>query len=124
LKRSAAGRTSSSDAVRLPYCEGLEIVSAAATHRPGLLAEGPSPDISAAETDGANIQQRPGRAFLPGAGTGPPELPEFNKFIERFERISWKIVQKMESNMQFMMNNVKKGLQKVWTEDKDGGKEK
>lgn len=87
LKRAAAARRSQTDAVQLPYCEGLEVVSAAAVNqRPELMSAG-GPDLSSGGAasgepvagppppDGADVRQRPGRSFVPGAG----RLPEVGR---------------------------------------------
>ena len=73
LKQAARRRSSQADAVQLPYCEGLEIVSSAAVNgRPELLAEGPggraprgpsSSPQGPESSSGADVGQRPGRTF-------------------------------------------------------------
>lgn len=97
LKRAAAARRSQADAVQLPYCEGLEVVSAAAVNqRPELMAaggpdlRGPGPAEAAAagpppDSGGADVRQRPGRSFVPGAGRLPevPDGIEWDRFKER-----------------------------------------
>lgn len=94
LKRAAAARTSQADAVQLPYCEGLEIVSAAAVNqRPELMGAG-GPDLGGgggaaagpAGPPGGDVRQRPGRSFVPGAGRLPGEGAEgvdWDRFKER-----------------------------------------
>ncbi len=70
LKRAARRRTSPTDAVQLPYCEGLEIVSSAAMHgRPDLLSveggnasRGAAPQSAEPSTTRGD-QQRPGRSY-------------------------------------------------------------
>ncbi len=97
LKRAAAARRSQADAVQLPYCEGLEVVSAAAVnHRPELMGAG-APGLGAGAAaaagepaagpaeppGGADVRQRPGRSFVPG---GLPEVPDgmdWDRFKER-----------------------------------------
>lgn len=79
--------------MQLPYCEGLEIVSAAAVQqRPELMgAGGPglgggAPAATAAgapEPAGADVRQRPGRSFVPGAVRLPEEGLDLNKLQER-----------------------------------------
>jgi len=70
LKKVARERRSQADTVQLPYCEGLEVVSAAAMSRkPELLTGGPplghphSPPGVAPQNEEASIRQRPGRTF-------------------------------------------------------------
>lgn len=72
LKRAARRRTSPTDPVSLPYCEGLEIVSSAAiSGRPELLAEGLGDNASRGSTpqsgeptsSGVDGKQRPGRSY-------------------------------------------------------------
>ena len=68
LKQAASKRTSHGDPVQLPYCEGLEIVSAAGMSRkPELLTDGPELSASSSSAGGppqdAGIRQRPGRSF-------------------------------------------------------------
>ena len=76
LKAAARRRTSPSDAVQLPYCEGLEVVSSAAVNtRPELLTEGPSFSSGGGRSGGegggsdgssssdGSTAQRPGRSF-------------------------------------------------------------
>lgn len=81
------------DAVQLPYCEGLEIVSAAAVQqRPELMGAG-GPGLGgggsaaaaagAPEPAGADVRQRPGRSFVPGAGRLPEDSLDWAKFQER-----------------------------------------
>jgi len=82
LKTAARRRGSRADAVQLPYCEGLEVVSAAAMNsRPELLTGGPSlappQDGGAGEGDAEpNVRQRPGRTF----GESAPLLHEYTLF--------------------------------------------
>jgi hypothetical protein len=107
LKRAAARRSSPEDAVQLPYCEGLEVVSAAAVnHRPELMGAG-GPGLggggggsgaeaaageqagagpAGAAPGGADVRQRPGRTFVPGAGRLPDvgrEGIDWTRFKER-----------------------------------------
>ena len=101
LKRAAAARASPADAVQLPYCEGLEVVSSAAvSHRPELMGAG-GPDLGAGggasggaaaagappPPGGADVRQRPGRSFVPGAGRLPGASEDggmdWDKFAER-----------------------------------------
>jgi len=72
LKQAARKRASSADSVQLPYCEGLEVVSAAAMGRkPELLTDGPPGAAAAAPTSAADrdmeIRQRKGRSFCESA---------------------------------------------------------
>ncbi len=70
LRAAARRRTSSADAVALPYCEGLEVVSSAAVAgRPELLTDGPGGGPrrggGAPQGEGATSDAgpRPGRSF-------------------------------------------------------------
>lgn len=79
LKAAARSRKSETDPIKLPYCEGLEVVSAAAIHRkPELLTGGPvvngpattdasrgprPPGSEGYGGEGATIQPRRGRSF-------------------------------------------------------------
>lgn len=79
--------------MQLPYCEGLEIVSAAAVQRrpelmgaggPGLGGGGSSTAAAGGpEPPGADVRQRPGRSFVPGAGRLPEDGLDWAKFQER-----------------------------------------
>lgn len=94
LKRAAARRSSEADAVVLPYCEGLEVISAAAMSRKPELMSAGGPDLSSDPSDSsressrgvedghAPVRQRPGRSFVPG-GADIPEGMTFDKFRER-----------------------------------------
>ncbi|GAB4820973.1 hypothetical protein N2152v2_008019 [Parachlorella kessleri] len=134
LKRAAARRSSEADPVTLPYCEGLEVISAAALSRKPELMSAGGPDVSPAapagdepSTPGATARQRPGRSFVPGA----PEIPEgmtFQQFRERFGRMSGKMVEKMQSNASFMVSHVRRTWQQVARElgggsDRDDGRD-
>ena len=70
LKTAARRRSSQAEPVQLPYCEGLEVVSAAAmSSKPELLTGGPPlgpPPATARpphDKDQASIRQRPGRTL-------------------------------------------------------------
>lgn len=66
LKRAARKRCNPTDPVQLPYCEGLEVVSAAAmSTKPELLTGGPAlePPPSAPEGNEPSARPRPGRTF-------------------------------------------------------------
>lgn len=94
LKRAAAARRSQADAVQLPYCEGLEVVSSAAVHhRPELMGAG-APGLGAAAAGepvaappeppgGADVRQRPGRSFVPGRLPEVPDGVDWSRFKER-----------------------------------------
>ena len=95
LKRGAANRSSQAASVQLPYCEGLEVVSAAAANSsPELMGAG-GPDLAAGSGDseapprgpqqGGDVRQRPGRSFVPGAGRLPdaPDSLDWDRFKER-----------------------------------------
>jgi hypothetical protein len=88
MKRAATARTNTTDPVQLPYCEGLEVVSAAAmSGKPELLTGGASVSGTSASSDPnipgrEGVRERPGRAF-----TGRPGVPEgmdWDKFRERY----------------------------------------
>lgn len=126
MKRAAATRTSQADAVQLPYCEGLEIVSAAAVQqRPELMGAG-GPGLGgggsaaaaagAPEAAGADVRQRPGRSFVPGAGRLPEEGLDWNKFQERFLRVSKRMVEKMGQNAAYMGLTVRRSWQQLLRE--------
>ena len=93
---SSSGSSGSDEAVSLPFCQGLEVVSAAAVNRrPELMeaaAGGAGVGASSASSDGGGgVRQRPGRTFVPGAaGVGGtsrlPEVPtaaDWERFKER-----------------------------------------
>lgn len=72
LRAAARRRTSAADAVALPYCEGLEVVSSAAVAgRPELLTDGPGGggprrgggEGPQGEGTASDAGQRPGRSF-------------------------------------------------------------
>lgn len=132
LKRAAARRSSEADAVVLPYCEGLEVISAAAMSRKPELMSAGGPDLSSDPSDSsressrgvedghAPVRQRPGRSFVPG-GADIPEGMTFDKFRERFERMAGRIVEKMGSNASFMGAHIKRTWQQVARELGGGG---
>jgi hypothetical protein len=117
LKRASRRRNSHSDAVPLPYCEGLEVVSAAAVAAtPELLTGGPeveraSQRASTSDEHGADVRQRTGRVFTElGA---PPDAEEWDRFKERFDRISKRMMDKMASNASYMLASLKKTWDQV-----------
>ncbi|KAL4858648.1 hypothetical protein ACK3TF_001587 [Chlorella vulgaris] len=138
LKRAAANRSSPEDAVQLPYCEGLEVVSAAAVNsRPELMGAG-GPDLAAGgdssgtapppagpQQGGADVRQRPGRSFVPGAGRLPdaPAGMDWDRFKERFVRISKRMVDKMGQNGSYMVATTRRSWQQIWRE-LGGGEDK
>jgi len=126
LLRHASGRPRSpGDPVQLPYCEGLEVISAAATQRiPGLMTTGgispppqntpPSPAPEPPPTIPPSPSPRRGKTYVTG-----PELPmnglNWEQFVERFDRMSRKILTHMQSNLVFMTGTAKKAAERVWT---------
>ncbi|KAL4444353.1 hypothetical protein ABPG75_012090 [Micractinium tetrahymenae] len=128
LKRAAAARRSQADAVQLPYCEGLEVVSAAAVNqRPELMGAG-APGLGAGggaaaagepvagppqAPGGADVRQRPGRSFVPGRLPEVPDGMDWDRFKERFLRISRRMVDKMGQNLTFMASTTKRSWQQL-----------
>ena len=62
------------------------------------------------------------------AAPGPPELPsgmDWDKFRDRFDRISRRMVEKMGANARFMASSVKKTWDEVAREmGRGGGRER
>lgn len=123
LKRAAKNRTSRTDPIQLPYCEGLEVVSAAAmSEKPELLTGGAIVDTasssSAPPSDArhAPTRDRPGRTFTGRPDIGGPEAMDWDQFKERFDRMATKITDKMKSNATFMGNKLKQGWDQVLRE--------
>jgi hypothetical protein len=69
LRQAARRRTSPADPIRLPYCEGLEVVSSTAmTSNPELLPNGPGIGSSqgagaSSQHEDADVRPRRGRSF-------------------------------------------------------------
>ncbi|EFN58135.1 hypothetical protein CHLNCDRAFT_141886 [Chlorella variabilis] len=126
LKRAAARRSSQADAVQLPYCEGLEVVSAAAVNqRPELMGAG-GPDMAAGgggpdvppppgPQQGGDVRQRPGRSFVPGAGRLPDvgDGLDWERLKGRFLRISRRMVDKMGQNVSYMAATTRRSWQQI-----------
>lgn len=133
MKRAAAERQGQGDAVQLPYCEGLEIVSAAAVNQnPSLMGAG-GPDVASGSgssgseagqpPNGGDVRQRPGRSFVPGAGRLPevPDAMDWDRLKERFLRISKRMVAKMGQNATYMATTTRKSWQQIVRELGGGG---
>lgn len=110
LKRAAQRRTASNDPVQLPFCEGLEIVSAAAVaSNPELLTP------SGGAGDGKDIlppKRPPPSRSINGLGdpTSFPEPLDWERLRAGFDRMSRKIVEKMASNAALLATSA----QKTW----------
>jgi hypothetical protein len=112
LQRAARQRTASTDPVQLPFCEGLEIVSAAAVaSNPELLTP------SGGTGDGKDIDILPPKRPPPprsinglGDPTSFPEPLDWERLRAGFDRMSRKIVEKMASNAAVLATSV----QKTW----------
>jgi hypothetical protein len=109
LKRAARRRTASSDPVQLPFCEGLEIVSAAAVaSNPELL----TPSGGTGDDKDILPPKRPPPRSINGLGdpTSVPEPLDWERLRAGFDRMSRKIVGKMASNAAVLATSV----QKTW----------
>jgi hypothetical protein len=129
--RRAARRAAPGDPVRLPFCEGLEVVSAAA----GLGAREPLGAAAAGAAAGAPARPppdsappaprpHPGRTFVPGGAGGgagggglPGEGMDLARFAERFGTVSRRMVDRMALNAAFMSAAVRKS----WDAARGGG---
>ena len=60
---------------------------------------------------------------MPGSGAGGqvPDDLSWEKFQERFARISRRMVDKMQTNLTFMVNTTKKSLEQIIKEISGGG---
>jgi len=106
--RRLAGSTSSKgppESIELPYCEGLEVISAAELLKsPAVLNEGAA-GASASAIQGARPvrppRPQPGRSFVPGSSGGDASS-EVASLKERYMRSSQKVLNKMGSNLAYM----------------------
>lgn len=129
LRQCAQRRQGSTDGVPLPQCTGVEYISAVALNeKPGFMTQGPplergggadaATEASQSRPDASPVApNRPGRtfgSFLPGS------MGEDNseQFVERFTRISQRMVAKMGSQLTYLESNVRRNISqmmKEWT---------
>lgn len=126
LKAEAARRTGTSDGVHVPYCEGLEIISAAAmSGKPELLTSGPDVGAASASRSAAEPRhQRPARTFVPGGAELQPGAMDWEKYKERFGRISRRILDKMQSNASYIAAVTKRSWQQLTKDAVDKGRDR
>lgn len=124
LKRAAQRRTTSTDPVQLPFCEGLEIVSAAAVaSNPELLS---SPSGGTGNEKDIFPPKRPPPRSITGLSdpASLPEPPDWERLRAGFDRMSRRIVEKMASNAVLMATSIQKTWEDIsgrWGGGRGGG---
>lgn len=108
-QRRGGPNRGSPDSIELPYCEGLEVISAAELMKsPAVLTEGTA-GASASTLQGARPirppRPQPGRSFVPGGGGDTSS--EVASLKDRYMRSSQKVLQRMGSNLAFMGKTAK-----------------
>lgn len=93
------------DSIELPFCEGLEVISAAELMKsPAVLSEGTA-GASPSGVEGSKPirppRPQPGRSFVPGGSSGDT-ASEVASLKERYIRSSQKVLNKMGSNLSYM----------------------
>lgn len=128
LKEASKNRLRHDEPVEVPYCEGLEIISAAAvSSNRELLPHGAdvSPKIPGnrqqpqRESD-ASLERhaRDGRRTVPMGN--PLGTRDWDGFQERFERMSKRIAEKMQSNATYMARSFVRSWEQIFSDRSSG----
>lgn len=119
LKEASKSRSRHDDPVEVPYCEGLEVISAAAmSNNRELLSHGPTDSSelvsgarSSSERDDSLMKHKMDRRqTLPG----PFRDQDWDGFQERFERMSRRILDKMHANASYMAKSFVRSWQQIF----------
>jgi hypothetical protein len=126
LRHAAKTRSGPGDPVRLPYCEGLEVVSAAAMNQqPGLLTtEGAGGDGASAPPEFPSSSDKRKPIGSRGGWDAGADAPDLNRFAERMDRMARRILDKAASNAAFMADAAKKAWQQLVKEASRGDKDR
>lgn len=122
LRDASKRRKRHDEPIEVPYCEGLEVISAAAVSSSReLLSDAPVTDARSASghDDSLARHKRDNRAAIPLSGFSKMD---WNKFKERFERVSWRMLDKMQANAEYMARSFARSWQQVTGFGRSGDK--
>lgn len=122
LKDASKRRKRHDEPVEVPYCEGLEVISAAAVSSSReLLSDAPVTDARSASghDDSLARHKRDNRTAIPLSSFSKMD---WNKFKERFERMSWRMVDKMQANAEYIARSFARSWQQVTGFGRSGDK--
>lgn len=115
LRDAARNRQRHDEPIEVPYCEGLEVISAAAVAgNRELMSEAPLANSSSAASSEESLRRHKAdrRTSLPIAGAGEVD---WKRFGERFESMSWKLIEKMQANANYMVRSLCRSWDQIWT---------
>lgn len=99
------------ESIDLPYCEGLEVISAAAVEGPMLMKEG------AGAGTAADLSPPSGSGDMPAGGRRPAWVGQpgvsVEEFPDRVYKTAGKIVTHMKRNLDHMAGSMRKTLQQL-----------
>mmetsp|Transcript_12010 Transcript_12010/g.24170 ORF Transcript_12010/g.24170 Transcript_12010/m.24170 type:complete len:208 (-) Transcript_12010:738-1361(-) len=121
LRDESKNRTRHDEPVEVPYCEGLEVISAAAVSSNRELLSHGAPDVAARESPSGRDEslrrhRMDKRESIPL--TNPLGDTDWSGFQERFERMSRRMIDKMQANATYMAKSFVKSWEQIFRSER------